>query len=524
MKFLFTNHVLDIDRRELSCAGQRVALEPQVFDVLLYLVQNSDRVVSKDELFDKVWDGRIVSKSTLTSRINAVRKAVNDNGRDQQLVRTVARKGFRFVGEVQAQAAELKPVPAAMPIAHEADHPRLALPVLDRTAIAVLPFVNMSGETEQEYFSDGISEDIITALSKLRWFYVIARNSSFVYKDKPVHLKQIGEELGVGYVVEGGVRKDGDRVRITAQLNDVVTGSHIWAERYDRSIADVFAVQDEITQSIVAAIEPQLYAAENFRAQRKAPDSMDAWDLVMRGLSHYWRVTRQDNVVAQALLEKAIKIDPTYGQALGVLAASHSFGAHMGWETMAQAMPIAERAALSAIHADSEDPWAHLALASVYLFNRRFDDSLSEFELALRLNPNFSLARGYYGVALAYCGRWEEGDRHARHALRLSPRDPFAAIYCGVASYCQFVGRNYEEAMRFARQSVRLRADFVGGHRVLTAAAACGGFEEIAEEALKELKRVQPEVSLEWIAQEMPFKHEAERQAYVEGFRLAGLK
>jgi TolB-like protein/Tfp pilus assembly protein PilF len=520
VRFLFTNHVLDIDRRELSCDGQRIALEPQVFDVLLYLVQNSDRVVSKDELFDKVWDGRIVSESTLTSRINAVRKAVNDNGRDQQLVRTVARKGFRFVGEVQADA---KLAPTAPSMAHEADHPRLALPVLDRTAIAVLPFVNMSGETEQEYFSDGISEDIITALSKLRWFYVIARNSSFVYKDKPVHLKQIGEELGVGYVVEGGVRKDGERVRITAQLNDVATGSHIWAERYDRSIADVFAVQDEITQSIVAAIEPQLYAAENFRAQRKAPDSMDAWDLVMRGLSHYWRVTRQDNVVAQALLEKAIKIDPSYGQALGVLATSHSFGAHMGWETMAQAMPIAERAALSAIHADSEDPWAHLALALVYLFNRRFDDSLAEFELALRLNPNFSLARGYYGVALAYCGRWEEGDRHARHALRLSPRDPFAATYCGVVSYCQFVGGNYEEAMRFARQSVRLRADFVGGHRVLTAAAACGGFEEIAAEALKELKRVQPEITLEWVAKEMPFKHEAERQAYVEGFRLAGL-
>jgi TolB-like protein/Tfp pilus assembly protein PilF len=516
--------VLDIDRRELSCAGERVALEPQVFDVLLYLVQNSDRVVSKDELFDKVWDGRIVSESTLTSRINAVRKAVNDNGRDQQLVRTVARKGFRFVGEVQAQSAEAKSAPVASPTAHEADHPRLALPVLDRTAIAVLPFVNMSGESEQEYFSDGISEDIITALSKLRWFYVIARNSSFVYKGKSVHLKQIGEELGVGYVVEGGVRKDGERVRITAQLNDVVTGSHIWAERYDRSLADVFAVQDEITQSIVAAIEPQLYAAENFRAQRKAPDSMDAWDLVMRGLSHYWRVTRQDNVVAQALLEKAIKIDPSYGQALGVLATSHSFGAHMGWETMAQAMPIAERAALSAIHADSEDPWAHLALACVYLFSRRFDDGLAEFELALRLNPNFSLARGYYGVALAYCGRWEEGDRNARHALRLSPRDPFAAIYCGVASYCQFVGRNYDEAVRLARQSVRLRADFVGGHRVLTAAAASGGFDEAAAEALMELKRVQPEVSLEWIAKEMPFKHEAERQAYVEGFRLAGLQ
>jgi hypothetical protein len=231
----------------------------------------------------------------------------------------------------------------------------------------------------------------------LRWFLVIARNSSFVYKGKAVHMKQIAEELGVDYVVEGSVRKSGEQVRITAQLNDVATGSHIWAEHYDRDLTDVFAVQDGITESIVAAIEPQLYAAESFRARRKLPDSMDAWDLVMRALSYYWRVTRQDNVVAQALLEKAIAIDPNYGQALGVLATSQTFSAHMGWANMATTIPIAERAALAAILADSEDPWAHNALGCVYLFTRRFDDSLAEFELALRLNPSFSLAQGYYG-------------------------------------------------------------------------------------------------------------------------------
>src|SRR5204863_1451616 len=174
------------------------------------------------------------------------------------------------------------------------------------------------------------------------------------------------EELGVRYVVEGSVRRGGDRVRITAQLNDVATGSHLWAERYDRELADVFAVQDEITENIVATIEPKLYAAESFRAQRKPPDSMDAWDLAMRALSHYWRVTRQDNVVAQALLEKAIEIDPNYGQALGVLATSYMFTAHMGWMDIAAALPLAERAALAAILADSEDPWAHHASASVH--------------------------------------------------------------------------------------------------------------------------------------------------------------
>jgi TolB-like protein len=523
LQFHFSNHLLDVPLRELRRAGEPIPVEPQVFDLLVYLLTHRDRVVSKDDLIDNIWGGRIVSESTLTSRINAARKAVGDSGKDQGVIRTIARKGFRFIGDISVREAADESKPLAGEASHHQPRHQASLPVLDRAAIAVLPFANMSGEPEQEYFSEGISEDIITALSKLRWFYVIARNSSFIYRGKSVHLKQIGEELGVGYVVEGSVRKEGDHVRITAQLSDVATGSHIWAERYDRALADVFAVQDEITQAIVAAIEPQLYAAENFRAQRKAPDNMDAWDLLMRALSHYWRVTRADNVVAQALLEKAVAIDPSYGQALGLLAATHIFSGHMGWEDTAKALPVAERSALAAIHADSEDPWAHLALASVYLFQRRFEDCLAEFELALRLNPNFSLARGYYGVALAYCGRWEDGDRAARQALRLSPRDPLAAIYCGVVSYSQFVGRNYEEAIRFAREALRQRADFVGAHRVLTAAAAMAGQDEVAKTALVELRRAQPNVSLAWIASDMPFQWEAEREHYLEAFRRAGL-
>ncbi len=439
LPFQFEDFVLDPDRRELRRAGALVAVEPQVFDLIDYLVRNRERVVTKDDLLDAVWNGRVVSESTLTSRINAARRAVGrqrrraaaDPHRRAQGPALRRRRGQSAEGDRRERVGERERATSSAP----------ALPLPDRPAIAVLPFTNMSGEPEQEYFSDGISEDIITALSKLRWFFVIARNSSFIYKGKAVHMKQIAEELGVRYVVEGSVRKGGDRVRITAQLNDVATGSHLWAERYDRDLADVFAVQDEITENIVAAIEPQLYAAENFRAQRKPPDSMDAWDLVMRALSHYWRVTRQDNVVAQALLEKAIAIDPNYGQALGVLATSYMFTAHMGWMDMAAAMPIAERAALAAIRADSEDPWAHNALGHVYLFARRFDDSLAEFEVALRLNPNFALAQGYYGLSLSYSGRWQDADEAARRALRLSPRDPYSAVYFGIAAYAQFLGR-----------------------------------------------------------------------------------
>ena len=524
VQFHFSNHVLDVDLRELTRAGEGIAVEPQVFDLLIFLVENRERVVSKDDLIERIWDGRIVSESTLTSRINAARKAVGDSGKDQAVIRTIARKGFRFVGDVHVHrgGAEAS-VDRLQPPDQAGKPPRHQLPALDRPAIAVLPFVNISGEPAQEYFSEGISEDIITALSKLRWFYVIARNSSFIYRGKSVHHRQIGEELGVGYVVEGSVRKDGDQVRITAQLVDVATGSHLWAERYDRGLADVFAVQDEITQAVVAAIEPQLYAAEDFHARRKTPDNMDAWDLVMRALSHYWRVTRQDNLVAQALLEKAIAVDPGYGQALSLLASCHTFSAHMGWEEMPEAVPIAERAALAAIRADSEDAWAHFALASVYLFTRRFDDCIAEFELALRLNPNFSPARGLYGVALAYRGRWEDGDRAARQALRFSPRDPFAAVYCGVAAYCQYVGRNYDEAIRLAREAMRQRNDFSGAHRVLTAAAGMADKCDVAKAALQELRRAQPNISLTWLASQMPFEHDAERKHYLEGFRRAGL-
>ena len=515
---MFRDHLLDTDRRELSREQVPIAVEPQVFDLVVHLMQNRDRVVSKDELIDKIWHGRSVSESTLTSRINAARKAVGDSGASQALIRTIARKGFRFVGDVEAKGGA-----AAPEIGRFVQAPQAVLALPDRPAIAVLPFTNMSGDREQDYFSDGISEDIITALSKLRWFFVVARNSSFVYKGRAVHMSEVARELGVRYVLEGSVRRSGDRLRISAQLNDVSTGSHLWAERYDRELADVFAVQDEITEAIVAAIEPQLYAAESFRAQQKPPGSLDAWDLVMRALSHHWRSTREDNAAAQVLLEKAVAIDPAYGKALGLLATSHIFGAHMGWTDMATTVPIAERAALAAVEADREDAWAHHGLAYTYLFRRRFEDALAEFELALQLNPNFAMAHAFYGVTLCYAGRWQDGDAAARRALRLSPRDPLAAIYCGVAAYARFVGRDYAGAMQMARESMRQRGDFVGAHRVLTAAAGMSGDPALAASALDGLRRAQPGISLGWITRELPMLRDEDRAHYLEGLRRAGM-
>nr|WP_157330685.1 winged helix-turn-helix domain-containing tetratricopeptide repeat protein [Bradyrhizobium cajani] len=502
--------------RELTCGGAAVPLQPQVFDLLLYLVTQRARVVSKDDLISQIWSDRIVSDSALNSRINAARKALGDDGATQRLIKTIPRKGFRFVGEVREEMPA-SPAPAdAQPVPLRT--------AAERPGIAVLAFENMSGDPAQNYFGDGISEDILTALSKQRWFMVIARNSSFTYKGRAVHIRQIAEELGVRYIVEGSVRKADNRVRITAQLNDATSGSHLWAERYDRELVDVFAVQDEITNAIVAAIEPQIHAAENFRADRKPPSSLDAWDLLMRALSHYWRVTRRDHEAAQALLERAIEIDPNYGQALSVLAANHMFGVHLGWAELAKVAPVAEAAALAAVRCDHEDAWAHAALGTVCFSTRRLADALSEFEQALALNPNFSLAQGYYALALSYAGRSKQAFEAAQRAIRLSPRDPSLAIYHGIAGYARFTERHYDEAIALAREAIRHRGDLTGAYRVLAVSAGMSGDGMLAATALDELRRTQPNISLHWIATQLPWASDADREHYLEGFRRAGLR
>ena len=338
------------------------------------------------------------------------------------------------------------------------------MPLTDRPAIAVLAFVNMSGDPEQEHFSDGITEDIITALSKLRWFFVIARNSSFIYKGQTVPLKQIAEELGVGYVLEGSVRKAGERVRITVQLNDVTTGSHLWGERYDRDLADVFAVQDEITDAIVAAIEPQLYAAEEFRSRRKPPQSLDAWNLVMRGLSDFWCMTRirqsRGAGAAQTSHRDRSELRPGPRRPCGQPHVRRSDG--LG------SQPRASCRSPSATHWRRSGrmrtiPGRTLRWRWCIRMRGSIEDTLAEYELALRLNPNFALAQACYALVLTWVGRVREGAAAAGRAIRLSPRDPFSAIYYGVASYAAYVGRDYGESIRLGRESIRQRNDFVGG-------------------------------------------------------------
>jgi TolB-like protein len=274
LRYLFEDCALDTDRRELHRGAQLVRVEPQVFDLLVYLIRHCDRVVSRDDLLAAIWHGRIVSDSTLANRINAARCAVGDSGDKQRLIKTLPRKGFRFIGVVHADETTTATIPelaAHPPEATPDGHQRAALALPSRPSIAVLPFDNMSGDHDQDYFADGLSEDLISGLARIRWLFVIARNSAFVYKQRAVDVKQVSRELGVRYVLQGSLRRAGKRIRISAQLVDAVTGGHHWAERYDRELGDIFAVQDEITRHVAAAIEPHLLAAEGNRALSRSP-------------------------------------------------------------------------------------------------------------------------------------------------------------------------------------------------------------------------------------------------------------
>ena len=308
-----------------------VAVGPQVFDLLVYLVENRERVVSKDDLFEAVWHGRIVSESTLTSHINAVRKAVGDNGEDQRLIRTIARKGFRFVGEVRTRPKRVAHHRPATQEGRASTARRLTLP--NKPSIAVLPFKNLSGDPEQEYFADGIVEEIITALSRMRWLFVIARNSSFTYKGRAVDVKQVGRELGVRYVLEGSVRKSANRVRITGQLIDTSTGAHLWADRFEGGLEDIFDLQDQVTASVVGAIAPKLEQAEIERAKRKPTESLDAYDYYLRGMASCSSMDQEANSEALRLFYKAIELDPDFASAYGMAAWCYVWRKWNGWMT-----------------------------------------------------------------------------------------------------------------------------------------------------------------------------------------------
>jgi TolB-like protein len=399
-----------------------------------------------------------------------------------------------------------------------------ALPLPSKPSIAVLPFQNMSGDPSQDYFADGVVEDITTALSRIRWLFVIARNSSFTYKGRMVDVKQVGRELGVRYALEGSVRKAANRVRVTAQLIDAVTGHHVWAERYDRELAAIFALQDEITERVVAAVEPQLYAAEGIRAKRKPPESLDAWECVVRALSCVNSRSQNDYAMARELLERAIELDPAYAQAYALFAYVMGLEVLYGWKPREIALARALEAAQKAVVLDSDDAWAHFALGFVYGMTRRAEEAVVEHEKALALNPNFALAYTYQGSALAYLGRGEEALLKIDASERLSPRGLFQGVNNVCRAAAHFSAEQHRDAVSCARKSILDSPGIVTGYRMLVVNCALIGEIDEARAALKIVKRLQPDISLRWIAESVLFTRERDRQNYIEGFRLAGLE
>jgi TolB-like protein/Flp pilus assembly protein TadD len=527
MHFVFGDHVLDPARRELRRGAELIEVEPQVFDLLLHLIRNRDRVVSKDDLLDTIWQGRIVADSTISSRIAAARRAVGDSADRPLLIRTIARRGIRFVGEVRedrssggAGAPQQSPHVERDTVALASPGPPPPLP--DKPSIAVLPFTNMSGDPEQEYFSDGITEDIITALSRLRWFFVIARNSTFVYKGQAVDVRSVGRDLGVRYVLEGSVRKSGQRMRITSQLLEATTGNHIWTERYDRELTDIFALQDEITASVTAAIEPKLIAAEGMRTETRSIDDLNAWDLVARALSHFGKMTAADNDAAIATLRQTVVRHPTYAPAHSILAFALLVSFQVGWMPTSGNKEIAARLAHRAAELDDSDPWAHMALGYLAITDRRTDEAARHFQVALDLNPNFAAAYGYTGWALVLDGQSEEALRHFSQWMRMSPRDPLTGFFCAGLSAAHYFAGRYNEAIKWARQGVQLRPGMPAGHRMLCASLAQAGLIDEARSAMAYLRKLQPTLSVAWVKQSVPYTARP-MALFLDGLRKAGL-
>lgn len=528
MPLVFDDCVLDLDRRELSRASGIVATAPKVFDLLVYLAEHRERVVSRDDLIAVVWGGRIVSESTLASHINAVRKAVGDDGQQQRVIRTVARKGFRFVADLrETESMAAAAAPDAEPTG-TVEVPALAsasaLPA--KPSIAVLPFVNLSGDPAQDYLVDGVVEDIIAALSQYRWLFVVARNSSFTYKGRAVDVKQVGRELGVRYVLEGSWRKADIRVRITGQLIDATTGAHHWAGRFEGVLGDIFELQDQVTETVVGAIAPQLERAEIERARHKPTESLDAYDYYLRGMVWLHRGTREAIDQALPLFHRAINCDPDFASAYAMAAWCHCWRKINGWMTdrpreMAEGVRLARRA----VELGKDDAVA-LTRCGHALGHLAGDlpGGIALLDKALVLNPNLAAAWFLGAFLRLWHGETDEAVEHLTHAMRLSPLDPeLYRMQAGMAAAHLLMGR-FDTASSWAEKALRELPSLLLVAATLAASHALAGRTAEAQRALDHLRQLDPGLRLSNLADWLPIHRPENLATLAVGLRKAGLR
>ncbi len=521
MRYLFQDHEFDTERRELRRGAEIVSVAPQVFDLLDHLIRNRERVVSKDDLINTIWKGRSVSDAALTTRMNVARTAIGDSGEAQRLIKTFPRKGFRFVGHVQEVRDTADEAAGSGPV----QSPTLALTPPDKPSIAVLPFQNMSGDREQDYFADGMSENIITALSRFRSLFVIARNSSFTYKGRIVDIKQVGRELGVRYVVEGSVRRAGCRVRITGQLIEAATNVHLWADQFDGELDDVFDLQDRVTERIAVTVDMRLQSEQVLLAQRKPTDKLDAYDYVLRANAAWRHGDREANEESLRLAYKAIELDPRYGGAYARAALCINAKKQPHWmvdpeQETAEAMRLARLAI--AFGSDDEVALAAAALVFGYLAGE-LDAAASLIDQAVELNPNSAFAWSVSGWLRLYMGAHELAIEHQNRAMRLSPRDPSRRIMISMMSAANFFLGRFEIAERIASEAVQLTSGHLPTLRMFAASLAMQGKRAQAEPVARRILSLDPTFRLSGVGDLIPLRRHEDLALYIEAMRLAGI-
>jgi TolB-like protein/lipopolysaccharide biosynthesis regulator YciM len=516
--YQFSDYCLDTEAFELTSPTGKVSVEPQAFSLLQFLIENNDRVVSKDELIEKVWDGRIVSDAALNSCVNATRRAVGDDGKTQAVIKTFPRRGFRFVADIEASDA------VSAPTADTSDAAASGKP-----SIAVLPFENLSSDQDDDVFADGITEDLITGLSHVRRLMVISRNSSFSYRGQSPDARAAARELGVRFVLEGSVRKSGKRLRVTAQLIDGENGTQIWADRFDRELEDIFAVQDEITSTVVGAVLPELERTLWLRAKRKTADNLDAWDAYHLGLAC---ILRRDNFGDDMKLlegisnfETAIARDPEFSSAYAGLANCHYLRLRLDHSTdREQELELGFAAAKRALSLDFEDAYAHTVMGSMHHVAGDTRLAIPVLETAIELNPNGLQAYLLTAHALNYLGRGEESIERLQTALRLSPRDPLQGpIFVRMAEAYFAIG-DHEASVEWAQKALGRPETQFWGNAILTAALGQLGRQEDAQAAAKKLLDRKPDFTVALPTQTQLISGESDYlKRYEEGLRKAGI-
>jgi adenylate cyclase len=508
----FADKTLDLIRGGLTVGGRQVDLRPKSFAVLRYLLENPGRLISKDELVAIVWPDLSVTDESLTQCISEVRKAINDV--DQAVIKTVPRRGYILSCVV---TSEIEP---------SGGSGERAQANLDKPSVAVTAFVNLSGDSSQDYFSDGITEDIITELSRSSDLLVISRNSTFRYKGRSVDVRQIGHELQVAYVVEGSVRRAGDRVRITTQLVDATTGTHRWADRYDHALHDVFVVQDEVVRTIVSILTAHVGKAEGERSLRKPRTTWRAYDYYLQGAETYaafHRAMSADKVyAARNLLERSLAIDPSFASAHAALSATYTTTYNLPFDSdhlNPGALQKAQHHAFTAVQLDPNLPKAHAQLAYVYIYLRQPDLAVGEFDRSVALNPNFSDWR--LPLALMMAGDPAKAVDVARSHLRLDPFSlPIARGYLGLAHYML---KDYEVALPILREFVAVAPNHPPGHLWLASTYAQLGLLPQAQSEAAEVLRIDPTWTIRKFEPLGPFKRPVDAKHFFDGMRKAGL-